>query len=35
MEFRFDVDSLLKAHIVRITNNLVPPGFSGDRRSLL
>lgn len=35
MEFRFDVGPLLKAHIVRITSNLIPPGFTGDRRSAL
>lgn len=35
MEFRFDVGPLLKAHIVRITSNLIPQGFTGDRRSAL
>lgn len=35
MEFRFDVGPLLKAHIVRITSNLIPQGFNGDRRTAL
>ncbi|XP_055313345.1 alpha-tubulin N-acetyltransferase [Sitodiplosis mosellana] len=35
MEFRFDVTPLFKTHIVRVSNNLVPQGFTGDRRSVL
>lgn len=35
MEFRFDLSSLLKANIVRITSNLIPEGLTGDRRSVL
>lgn len=35
MEFRFDIRPLFKTHIIRITNNLVPQGFTGDRRSIL
>lgn len=35
MEFRFDINSLFKTNIIRITNNLVPQGFTGDRRSVL
>lgn len=35
MEFRFDVNSLFKTPIIRVTNNLVPQGFTGDRRSVM
>lgn len=35
MEFRFDVTPLFKTHIIRVANNLVPQGFTGDRRSVL
>ncbi|CAH1968298.1 unnamed protein product [Acanthoscelides obtectus] len=34
MEFKFSVNELFKNPIVEINHNLIPPGFSGDRRAL-
>lgn len=34
MEFTFDVNEVLPQEITRIEHNLIPPGFSGDRRKL-
>ncbi|XP_031640999.1 alpha-tubulin N-acetyltransferase [Contarinia nasturtii] len=34
MEFRFDVTPLFETNIIRVTNNLVPQGFIGDKRSV-
>ncbi|XP_018571525.1 alpha-tubulin N-acetyltransferase isoform X2 [Anoplophora glabripennis] len=34
MEFKFNVNDIFKQPIVEINNNLIPPGFSGDRRAL-
>lgn len=36
MEFRFNVNSLFKnANVVKVTPNLTPYGFNGDRRQLM
>ncbi|KAJ8950650.1 hypothetical protein NQ318_010850 [Aromia moschata] len=34
MEFKFNVNDIFKQPIVEINQNLIPPGFSGDRRAL-
>ncbi|VEN59551.1 unnamed protein product [Callosobruchus maculatus] len=34
MEFKFSVNELFKQPIVELNQNLIPPGFSGDRRAL-
>nr|CAI5836717.1 unnamed protein product [Callosobruchus analis] len=34
MEFKFNVNELFKQPIVELNQNLIPPGFSGDRRAL-
>lgn len=34
MEFRFNVNDVFKHPIVEVNQNLMPPQFSGDRRSL-
>jgi hypothetical protein len=33
MEFKFAVNDVFKQPIVKIGSNLVPPGFTGDRRA--
>lgn len=36
MEFRFNVNSLFRnANVVKVTPNLTPYGFNGDRRQLM
>lgn len=35
MEFRFNTNQLFKSPIVKVSNNLLPSGFSGDRRIAL
>lgn len=34
MEFSFNVNEVFKSPIVEITPNLIPPGYTGDRRAL-
>ncbi|CAH0546557.1 unnamed protein product [Brassicogethes aeneus] len=34
MEFKFNINDYFKQQIVAINHNLIPPGFSGDRRQL-
>lgn len=34
MEFKFNVNEIFPQPIVEISNNLIPPGFTGDRRAL-
>lgn len=34
MEFKFNVNDIFQQSIVEINNNMIPPGFSGDRRAL-
>lgn len=34
MEFRFNVNEVFKQPIVEITNNLIPPDYTGNRRML-
>jgi len=33
MEFTFNISNLLSQKITKIQHNLLPEGFSGDRRS--
>ncbi|XP_076272790.1 alpha-tubulin N-acetyltransferase-like [Rhynchophorus ferrugineus] len=34
MEFRFDLNQFLQEPLVELNNTLIPPGFTGDKRSL-
>lgn len=34
MEFRFNINEVLKQPIIEINQSLIPPGFNGDRRGL-